>query len=86
MCKISAPVNKCCIYYVAGVTGAVERQVYVKYHYGEVALHSFNGKLENLKSQINAKTGIPNNIQKLYYKNCLLNEESITTILNCIVP
>ena len=54
----------------------------MKYHYGEVALHSFNGKLENLKSQINAKTGIPNNIQKLYYKNCLLNEESITAIPN----
>ena len=53
----------------------------MKYHYGE-AVHSFNGKLENLKSQINAKTGIPAKIQKLYYKNCLVNEESISTVPN----
>ena len=45
-------------------------------------MHPFDGKLANLKCQIHARTGIPVEAQKLYYKNCLLNEISISKIPN----
>ena len=52
----------------------------VKYHYDNVSVNSFSGKLSHLKSQIHVRTGIPVNIQKLYYQNRLLTEKNISAI------
>ena len=53
----------------------------MKYN-GDLAVYSFNGKIANLKYQIQAKTGIPMEAQKLYYQNRLLNENNISSIPN----
>jgi Na+-transporting NADH:ubiquinone oxidoreductase subunit NqrF len=54
----------------------------VKYPNGDLAVHSFDGKIISLNCQIHANTGIPLEAQKLYYQSRLLNEGNISSIPN----